>query len=82
MRFAPRLFPTQGAVRLSILTGAKVLPVGVSEKNHIFKKAKITFGEPIDYSIYKKQHLEDEDYDRLTKELMDKIYALAEGDAK
>ena len=72
----------QGAVRLSILTGAKVLPVGVSEKNHIFKKAKITFGEPIDYSIYKKQHLEDEDYDHLTKELMDKIYALAEGDAK
>ncbi len=72
----------QGAVRLSILTGAKILPVGITEKNHVFKKAKVTFGEPIDYSEYKKQHLEDADYDRLTKELMDKIYALAEGDTK
>lgn len=72
----------QGAVRLSILTGAKILPVGITEKNHIFKKARVTFGEPIDYSEYKKQHLEDAEYDRLTKELMDKIYALSEGDTK
>lgn len=68
----------QGAVRLSILTGAKILPVGITEKNHIFKKAKVTFGKPIDYSEYKKQHLEDKDYDKLTEELMRKIYTLAE----
>lgn len=68
----------QGAVRLSILTGAKILPVGITENNHIFKKAKVTFGEPIDYSEYKKQHLEDKDYDKLTEELMRKIYTLAE----
>ena len=33
----------QGAVRLSILTGAKILPVGITEKNHIFKKSVIPF---------------------------------------
>ena len=72
----------QGAVSLSILTGGKIFPVGITEKNHILKKAKVTFGEPLDYSKYKKQHLEDADYDRLTKELMDKIYALSEGGTK
>lgn len=72
----------QGAVRLAILTGAKILPVGITEKNHIFKKAKVTFGKPMDYSEYKKQHLEEADYEKLTKELMDIIYSLAEGDTK
>ena len=68
----------QGAVRLAILTGAKVLPVGLSENNHMFKKVRINIGEPVDYSAYKKQHLENEDYDIMTKELMDTIYSLAE----
>lgn len=72
----------QGAVRLAILTGAKVLPVGLSENNHIFKKVRVNIGEPLDYSMYKKQHLENEDYERMTKELMDKIYSLAEAKKK
>lgn len=72
----------QGAVRLALLTGAKILPVGLSENNHIFKKVHIKIGEPVDYSEYKKQKLTEEDYDRLTQELMDKIYSLSEGEKK
>ena len=72
----------QGAVRLAILTGAKILPVGLSDNNHMFKKVHINIGEPIDYSSYKRQDLESEDYDRMTKELMDTIYSLAEDDKK
>ncbi len=72
----------QGAVRLSILTGAKIVPVGLSDNNRIFRKVHIKIGEPIDYSEYKKQKLTEEDYDKLTKELMDKIYDLAKEDKK
>ena len=72
----------QGAVRLAILTGAKILPVGLSDNNRMFKKVHIKIGEPIDYSSYKRQDLESEDYDRMTKELMDTIYSLAEVDKK
>ncbi len=70
----------QGAVRLALLTGAKILPVGLSDNNRIFKKVHIKIGEPIDYSEFKKQKLTEEDYDRLTKELMDKIYSLSKED--
>ena len=72
----------QGAIRLAILTGAKILPVGLSENNHIFKKVHVKIGEPIDYSSYKKQHLENEEYEKMTQELMDKIYSLAEVNKK
>ncbi len=67
-----------GAVRLALLTGAKVLPVGLSENNHIFKKVRVNIGNPIDYTEFKKQKLSQEDYERLTKELMDEIYRLSE----
>ncbi len=72
----------QGAIRLAILTGAKILPVGLSENNHILKKVHVKIGEPIDYSSYKKQHLENKEYEKMTQELMDKIYSLAEVNKK
>ncbi len=69
-----------GAVRLAIMTGAPIVPIGISEKYHIFKKLHVTIGSPISYSQYKGQHLTEEDYDALTHELMDVIYKLAEGE--
>ncbi len=67
-----------GAVRLAIMTGAPILPVGVSEGHKAFrKKGYVVIGEPIDYSEYKGAKLTDEDYDRLSRELMEKIYALS-----
>lgn len=68
-----------GAVRLAIMTGAPIVPVGISEKYHIFKKLRVRLGEPLDYTKYKGQHLTEEDYDALTEDLMNTIYALSEG---
>lgn len=68
-----------GAVRLAILTGAPILPVYVSEGHRIFgKRGYVKIGSPIDYSAYKKAHPEEEDYERLSQELMEKIYSLSE----
>lgn len=69
-----------GAIRLAMLSGVKVLPIGITDNYKLFKKAKAVVGEPIDYSEYKGQHLTEDDYDRLTDELMAKIYTLSEGD--
>ena len=68
-----------GAVRLAIMTGAKILPIGITDDHKLFKKAYVRIGEPIDLSEYKKEHLEEADYDRLSQELMSTIYNLAEG---
>lgn len=67
-----------GAVRLAIMTGVPILPVGVSEDHKAFrKKGFVKIGEPIDYSKYKGMKLTDEECDRLSYELMEKIYALS-----
>ncbi len=69
-----------GAIRLAILTGASIVPVGLSDNPKAFrKKAFVNIGNPIDYSSYKGVSVTDEDYDRLTDELMNTIYLLAEG---
>lgn len=72
-----------GAIRLAIMTGVPILPVGVSENHKAFRrKGVVSIGEPIDYSSYKGAKLTDEDCDRLSEELMQKIYALSLKGAK
>lgn len=72
-----------GAVRLAIMTGAPILPVGVSEENKAFRKRSyVRIGKPIYYGEYKGAHLTDEDYDRLTDNLLQSIYGLLDGDEK
>lgn len=67
-----------GAVRLAIMTGVPILPVCISEGHSFFgKRGYVKIGEPIDYTEYKGAHLTDEDYTRLSSELMEKIYELS-----
>lgn len=67
-----------GAVRLAIMTGAPILPVRVSEDNKAFRKRSyVRIGEPIYYNAYKGVHLTEEDYDRLTDNLLKTIYSLS-----
>lgn len=67
-----------GAVRLAIMTGVPILPVCISEGHRFFgKRGYVKIGEPIDYTEYKGEHLTDEDYTRLSSELMEKIYELS-----
>lgn len=67
-----------GAVRLAIMTGAKILPVGISENTRLFSKATVRLGTPIDYSEYQGKHLTDQDYTQLTEKLMKDIYSLVD----
>lgn len=72
-----------GAVRLAIMTGAPILPVGVSEENKAFRKRSyVRIGDPIYYGEYKGAHLTDDDYDRLTDNLLQSIYGLLDEDEK
>lgn len=67
-----------GAVRLAIMTGAPILPVYISENHKPFvKKSYVNVGNAIDYSEYKGTHLTEDDYERLSVELMETIYGLS-----
>lgn len=82
-KMADNVDAKHGAIRLAMMTGVPILPVGVSENNKAFrKKSYVEIGDPIDYSGYKGARLTDEDYDRLSAELMEKIYALLVKGAK
>lgn len=65
-----------GAVKLAFLSGAPILPVGINQKYRIWGGLKLNIGEPLYYN--KADKLKEEDFERLTKELMDKIYKLSE----
>ena len=66
-----------GAVRLAIMCGVPILPVGIGGEYRVFGRVKINIGKPVTYDEYKGKKLSDEEIDKLTQDLMDKIYALA-----
>lgn len=74
--------PKNGAVNISIRTGAKIVPFGVSGTFKLFSKIKYRFGEPIDFSGYKENAHDKEVVDILTNELMAKIVELRDKDEK
>ncbi len=74
--------PKNGAVNISIRTGAKIIPFAVNGNFKPFRKVTYTFGEPMDFSGYKENARDKEVVDILTNELMAKIVELRDKDEK
>ena len=72
--------PKNGAVNISIRTGAPIIPFAVIGNFKAFKKVKYVFGEPIDLSGYKENSHDKEVVDILTNELMAKIIELRDSE--
>lgn len=64
-----------GAAFFTVRTGAKVIPVGISGGDKIFKKVTIKYGEPLDFSEYKNSK-DKEILDKIIDEIMDNIISL------
>ena len=60
-----------GAAFFAVKTGAKVIPVGISGGEKLFKKMIIKYGKPLDFSNRSKDEL-----DEVTDEIMEKIVEL------
>lgn len=71
--------PKNGAVNIAIRAGVPIVPFAVIGDFKPFKKIIYRFGEPMDFSSYKKQVKEKEVVDSLTKQVMDKVVALRDG---
>ena len=71
--------PKNGAVNIAIRAGVPIVPFAVIGDFKPFKKIIYRFGEPMDFSSYKKQAKEKEVVDSLTKQVMDKVVALRDG---
>lgn len=64
----------------SIKSGKKVIPVAVSGEYKFRSKVKITIGEPMDMSKYKKEKMTNEDYLSLSELVMKRIQTLLRED--
>ncbi len=64
-----------GAAMLSTRTGAPILPVYISTDKKWFKTTHVVFGTPY-YPTYEGKRATAEDYERISKDLMDRIHAL------
>lgn len=65
-----------GAAFFAIRGGAKVVPIGISGKMKPFTKLTIRYGEPLDYSSYKKAEDEKKALEEVTEDLMSHILEL------
>lgn len=67
-----------GAVLMSLMSGAKIIPVGMQVKKNYkpFSKVIINIGKPIDFSEYKNEKGNKEVLDNLSKTLMEEIIRL------
>ena len=67
-----------GAVLMSLMSGAEIIPVGIQAKKKykIFSKVKINIGKPMDFSEFKAKKGEKETLDTLSKKVMDEMIRL------
>jgi len=77
VRNGKKIEPKPGAVRLSIMTGVPIVPVGIRGNYKIFNRVLVRIGQPIDFSKYKGAKLSEEEIKELSLRLMNDIYALA-----
>lgn len=64
-----------GAAFFAIKSGVKVVPVGISGKIKPFNKVTVTYGKPIDFSIYKDPK-DKEELELVTNKIMEEIQNL------
>ena len=65
-----------GAALISLKTGAPIIPVGIQGNFKPFKKVKINYGKPMDFSEYASQKNDKEVLDSITKQVMDEVVRL------
>ncbi len=65
-----------GVAYLALRTGVPVIPVGIQGKMKPFRKVKLNYGKPLDFSEYKTNKPEKEVLDKVSKEIMDNIIML------
>lgn len=65
-----------GVAIFSIRSNKLVVPVAITGSYRIFSKLKINFGQPIDFSIYKKEKMTNDDYYGLSQIVMERIDSL------
>lgn len=67
-----------GAVLMSLMSGAPIIPIGIQAKKKykIFSKVRINIGKPMDLSEYKDKKGEKEVLDNLSMNLMNEIIRL------
>lgn len=66
-----------GALRLAIMCGVPLIPVGIGGNFRLFRKMRVKAGTPLDTSVYKGKRFTDEEYNQLIGQIMDTVYHLA-----
>lgn len=61
-----------GAAFFAIKSGVKVVPVGISGELKPFKKTKVTYGKPLDFSMYKDPK-DKQEVEIVTNKIMEEI---------
>jgi 1-acyl-sn-glycerol-3-phosphate acyltransferase len=67
-----------GVALFSIRSGKCVVPVAITGNYRVFTRVKLNFGQPIDFSQYKKEKMCNEDYYELSQIVMKHIEQLKE----
>jgi 1-acyl-sn-glycerol-3-phosphate acyltransferase len=65
-----------GVAMLSIKSGKSVIPVCISGKYKPFSKLRVIFGQPIDFTKYKKDKMTNDDFLELSQIVMERIREL------
>lgn len=65
-----------GASLISIRTKTPILPVYIESNYRLFSKIKINIGQPIDYSKSIEGRPSQEDYQKISENLLEQIYSL------
>lgn len=65
-----------GVAMLSIKSGKAVIPTLITGSYRLFSKIKIQYGQPIDFTKYKKEKMTNDDYFELSQMVIQKLYEL------
>ena len=65
-----------GAAIFAVRTKSPIVPVMMLKRARLFRRTKLIFGEPFEFSEYYGKKLTEEDYRKLDAELREKMIAL------
>ena len=67
-----------GAVLMSLMSGAPIIPIGIQAKKKykVFSKVKVNIGKAMDFNEYKDKKGEKETLDALSKKVMKEMIRL------
>ena len=65
-----------GGTLMALKTDTKIIPVGIQGSFKPFRKVKINYGKPMDFSKYESQKNNKDVLDKITREVMDEVIKL------